>query len=224
VFAAASLLVLLCLPMILIALLVKLTSRGPVFFRQGRPGRGGREFSILKFRSMVDNRPHEGPVLTRARDPRVTEFGRIMRKWKLDELPQLFNVLRGEMSFVGPRPQPTKLWQHPSTQKWSADVLSVRPGITSQATVNFRNEEDLLAPLSFEEVEEVYTRSIMPLKMEMELEYLANATFTSDLRIIFKTVLRVFHRHQPVSDSRISASLQSDRQPVPIAEKSFDQK
>src|SRR5262249_39965032 len=91
--------------------------------------------------------------------------------------------------------------------EWAVRVLSVRPGITSQATVNFRNEEELLAPLSFEEVEEVYTRSIMPLKMEMELEYLRNATFTSDVRIIFKTVLRVFRRHQPVNDSRISERL-----------------
>jgi lipopolysaccharide/colanic/teichoic acid biosynthesis glycosyltransferase len=191
------------------ALLVKLTSRGPVLFRQGRPGRGGCEFNIFKFRSMIDSRRSAGPVLTRAADPRVTKFGGFMRKWKLDELPQLFNVLRGEMSFVGPRPQPTKLWQHPSVQEWAAKVLSVRPGITSQATVNFRHEEEILAPLSFEEVEEVYTRTIMPLKMEMELEYLRNATFVSDVRIIFKTVLRVFRRYEPGNDGHIT-----DRLPV----------
>jgi len=211
VVAAVSLLILLCVPMMLIALAVKLTSPGPVFFRQRRPGRGGREFIIFKFRSMIDNRRREGRVVTRAADPRVTRFGGFMRKWKLDELPQLFNVLRAEMSFVGPRPLPTRLWQHPSVQEWAVRVLSVRPGITSQATVNFRNEEELLAHLSFEDVEEVYRRSIMPLKMAMELEYLCNASFTSDMRIIFKTVLRVFHRHQPVNDLRISECLPVDR-------------
>ncbi|HMF89065.1 MAG TPA: sugar transferase [Candidatus Angelobacter sp.] len=196
VLTAAFLLVLLFLPLTLIALGVKLTSRGPVFFRQRRPGKGGREFSILKFRTMVNNGHHQGPVLTRSADPRITKFGGFMRKWKLDELPQLFNVLRGEMSFVGPRPQPTKLWQGPLIREQAACVLSVRPGITSQATVNFRNEEELLAPLSAEEVEEVYLRTLMPLKLEMEIQYLKSATLRGDIAIIFKTALRVF-RGQP---------------------------
>jgi lipopolysaccharide/colanic/teichoic acid biosynthesis glycosyltransferase len=207
-FCGAALLLMLLLPLMLIlAIGVKLTSPGPVLFRQRRPGKGGREFSILKFRTMIDGRRNEGPVLTRAADPRITKFGGFMRKWKLDELPQLFNVLRGEMSFVGPRPQPTRLWQQRPVQEQAVCVLSVRPGITSQGTVNFRNEEELLAPLSLEEVEEVYTRAIMPLKLKMEIHYLQNATFTSDVRIILKTVLRIFRRHQPANDAHISECL-----------------
>jgi len=182
--------------MIFIALAVKLSSQGPILYRQRRPGVNGREFSILKFRTMKDGRRHAGPVLTQAEDPRVTWFGRHIRKWKLDELPQLFNVLRGDMSFVGPRPQPTRLWKEPSIQDQAVIVLSVRPGITSQATLNFRNEEELLAPLSSEELEEVYIRSIMPVKLRIDLEYLRNANFGSDLSLILRTSFRIFNRQQ----------------------------
>src|SRR5712692_8714855 len=135
IFGAILLLVLLSPLMIAVAILVKLTSRGPVLFRQRRPGKNGHEFTILKFRTMIDGRRHEGPAVTRPFDPRVTWFGRFMRRWKLDELPQLFNVIRGEMSFVGPRPLPTQHWEQPFMQEEATCVLSVRPGITSQATV-----------------------------------------------------------------------------------------
>jgi lipopolysaccharide/colanic/teichoic acid biosynthesis glycosyltransferase len=182
--------------MLAIAFAVKLTSRGNVLYRQCRPGKKGREFSILKFRTMKAGSCNAGPVLTRAADPRVTWFGRYIRRWKLDELPQLFNVLRGDMSFVGPRPQATKLWKLLSIQEEASYVLSVRPGITSQATLNFRNEEELLAPLSSEELEEFYTRAIMPLKLEMDIECLQSASFSSDLRIVFKTIFRIFNRQE----------------------------
>jgi lipopolysaccharide/colanic/teichoic acid biosynthesis glycosyltransferase len=194
--SATALLIVLFLPMAVVALGVKLTSRGPVFFRQRRPGKNGVEFSIFKFRTMTDGRSEHGPVLTRAADPRVTWFGQHLRKWKVDEFPQLINVLLGEMSFVGPRPQPTKLWRAPSIQEMAARVLSVRPGITSQATINFRNEEELLAPLSAVEVEDVYMSAIMPVKLQMETEYLRSATLATDMRIVLKTVLRVFHRQK----------------------------
>src|SRR6266852_5858647 len=101
-----------------------------------------------------------------------------------------------DMSFVGPRPQPTRLWQQPAIQEAASCVLSVRPGITSQATLNFRHEEELLAPLSSEEVEDVYMRAIMPLKLEMEMDYFESAGFFSDLRIILRTTLRVFKRRE----------------------------
>jgi len=140
---------------------------------------------------MVVNEESPGPVLTRADDPRVTWIGRHLRKWKLDELPQLLNVLRGDMSFVGPRPQPTKLWKDPSIQEQASYVLSVRPGITSHATLNFRNEEELLAPLTSEEVEDVYLKTIMPVKLKMELKYLRRASFRSDMDIIFETMLLI---------------------------------
>src|SRR5712692_7734179 len=144
----AILSLILLLPLMLaVALAVKLTSQGPILFRQRRPGKNGREFTILKFRTMINGNHDAGPPMTRAADPRVTRSGRFLRRWKLDELPQLFNVLCGQMSFVGPRPLPTGHWQQPSIQKEAAYVLSVRPGITSPTTLIFRNEEELLAAL-----------------------------------------------------------------------------
>jgi len=181
---------------LIVALAVKLTSAGPVLFKQKRPGKNGREFSILKFRTMIADAQQAGPVLTRAHDPRITSFGRYIRKWKLDELPQLFNVLRGDMSFVGPRPQPTRLWSEPSIREDVGLVLSVRPGITSHTTLVFRNEEDVLAPLSPDEVEEVYQRTLMPLKLKLEIQYLCKASFWGDLWIILRTIGRVFNRHE----------------------------
>lgn len=207
-FAWAGLLLIALSPLILaVAVAVKVTSAGPVFFRQRRPGKNGKEFLVLKFRTMFDSRPEAGPVLTRSADPRVTPLGRYMRKWKLDELPQLINVLCGQMSFVGPRPQPTKLWNQPTLQKEASCVLSVRPGITGQATINFRNEEEILAPLSAEEVEEVYMKAIMPLKLKIDVEYLQNATFGSDLAIIARTALRVFNRREGTNDQLIKKYL-----------------
>ncbi len=180
--------------MVLVAIGVKLTSPGPVIFRQRRPGKLGWQFNILKFRTMVDDRGNPGPAVTRARDPRVTRFGRHMRKWKLDELPQLWNVIVGDMSFVGPRPLPIPHWKEPSIQKEAPYVLSVRPGLTSEATVNFRNEEEMLTPASVAEVERIYMKSIMPVKVKMDLDYLQRASFSSDLVIIFKTGLKIFQR------------------------------
>jgi len=200
-FLGAALLTILFSPlMLVVALAVKLTSPGPVLFKQRRPGRNGCEFSILKFRTMVADAQQVGPVLTRALDPRITSFGRFMRKWKLDELPQLFNVIRGEMSFVGPRPQPTKLWNEPSIAQDAAMVLSVRPGITSETTLVFRNEERVLAPLSPDEVEEVYLHTLMPLKLKMEVQYLRRATFLNDLQILLRTFGRVFSRREEQDD------------------------
>lgn len=202
--------------MLIVAVGVKLTSPGTVFFRQRRPGKDSKEFTIFKFRTMVENRQQAGPVLTRAFDPRVTGFGRFMRKWKLDELPQLFNVIRGEMSFVGPRPQPTKLWQEPSIRNEATIVLSVRPGITSSTTLIFRNEEEVLAPLPSDQIEEVYLRTLMPLKLKMEIEYLNSASFSSDLRVAIQTLGRIFNRREQ-NDDLLKQYLPSvHRSPVPV--------
>jgi lipopolysaccharide/colanic/teichoic acid biosynthesis glycosyltransferase len=152
---------------------------------------------------MIDGRHRPGPVLTQASDPRVTWFGRYIRKWKLDELPQLFNVLEGNMSFVGPRPQPTKLWVDPALQEEALHVLSVRPGLTSHATLNFRNEEELLADVASHELEDVYLKTIMPLKLHMELEYLRDANFWSDLSIILKTVFRIVRTREDENGSLV---------------------
>lgn len=207
--AAVFLLIVVLPVMTVVAIGVKCTSRGPILFRQHRPGKNGSEFSIFKFRTMVHSAQSSGPVLTRSADPRITWFGQYLRRWKLDELPQLFNVVAGDMSFVGPRPQPTKLWQQPSIQKQAACVLSVRPGLTSQATLNFRNEEELLGMLGLspQETESVYMQHIMPLKLGMDLEYLRRATFLDDLNLLLRTTFRIFRREVPTDNSLIKECL-----------------
>jgi lipopolysaccharide/colanic/teichoic acid biosynthesis glycosyltransferase len=191
VAGAAILLILLFPFMLLVALAVRCTSRGPVLFRQRRTGKYREEFYILKFRTMICERRRDGAVFTRPADPRITPVGKVLRKWKLDEFPQLLNILRGEMSFVGPRPLVTQTWEEPCIQEQAVTVLSVPPGITSDATLNFRNEEAILAAHAFEHQEEAYLKAIMPLKLEMEIEYLRHATFRRDWRIILHTVFRV---------------------------------
>ena len=222
IFGAILLLIVLLPLMIVVALGVKFTSRGPIFFRQRRPGKNGHEFSILKFRTMKAGSCHAGPALTRPCDPRVTLFGRFMRNWKLDELPQLFNVLRGDMSFVGPRPLPTSHWQQPVVQENADSILSVRPGITSQATLKFRNEEELLAPFSVEEVEEVYMKAFMPMKLRMDIEYLQSANLASDLGIVFKTMFRIFSRQEANNEILIKGSMpvREQRKYQPFVEQS----
>jgi len=201
VVGAVFLLTLLFPFMLIIALAVRCTSRGPVLFRQRRTGKDGMEFYILKFRTMICERRQHGPLLTNSVDPRVTPLGRVLRRWKLDEFPQLLNVLRGEMSFVGPRPHATELWNGPDVREAGVVVLSVRPGITSQATLNFRHEEEMLMPLQSHNVEEFYVKTIMPLKLNMEVDYLGDASFGSDLRIIFQTVSRIFTKAENAEHS-----------------------
>lgn len=180
------------LPLIVVvAILVKLTSPGPVFFHQARPGRNGRPFHIIKFRTMHYEQNNKGPVLTRLGDRRISCVGLYLRNWKLDELPQLLNVIRGDMSFVGPRPQPADLWKHFTELPL---VLLVRPSITGAATLAFRHEEALLQLFSEEHVEESYIQYLMPLKMQMDLDYLQTATFFGDLRLICLTVVSLFYK------------------------------
>lgn len=174
-----------------IAVAVRLTSRGPVIYRARRVGRHGRLFDLLKFRSMyVSSVPGAG--ITRAADPRVTPVGRILRATKLDELPQLINVLRGEMSLVGPRPEDpryTALYDEEQRK-----VLDVRPGITSAASLLYRDEE---STLTADDWERQYVEQIMPEKLRIDLEYLRRQSLASDVGLILKTlaaVLRVGRR------------------------------
>jgi len=208
--------------MILIGAAILLTSRGPLFFRQRRPGKGGKEFTIVKFRTMVVRDCQPGPALTWTADPRVTRIGRFLRKWKLDEFPQLFNVLRGDMSFVGPRPLPPALWNGETIQNEAACVLSVRPGITGQAALEFRDETKLFVPLASlppEQAEAEYVRHIMPLKLAIEIDYLQHASFAGDCRLILKTLLRVFNL-QKGSQSGMRQPLPSFAQNAPGAARS----
>lgn len=170
---------------LVIAGAVRLSSRGPVLFRQERVGCHGRPFLILKFRTMVQDAEQRGPQLTAGDDARVTGLGAVLRHYKLDELPQLLNVLRGDMSLVGPRPEvPRYVAQYTPAQR---RVLEVRPGITDPASVAFRNEAAILAQAK--DPERYYIECIMPEKLRMNLEYLDRRSFWLDLRLIVQTVL-----------------------------------
>ena len=173
--------------LILVALLVKLTSPGPVFFRQERIGRGGQPFSILKFRSMVQDAPARGTPITFGNDPRITPLGRILRKTKIDELPQLINVLRGDMSLVGPRPEIRKYVDmfRPDYE----EILRVRPGITDLASIEFRDEAALLGQAADPEAE--YVARVLPEKIRLAKVYVRQSSFLSDIAIIVKTLTRL---------------------------------
>ena len=189
VSSAAGLLVL--SPVLLaVGIAIALDSKGPVFFRQVRVGRGGVPFEIVKFRSMTVDAEAKGGQLSIGADPRVTRVGRVIRAWKLDELPQLFNVLKGDMDLVGPRPEvPRYVALYTPAQR---EVLSVRPGITDPASVAFRDESALMGQQ--EDPERYYVEVIMPHKLKLNLEYLAERTLASDVRVILGTLAAVTGR------------------------------
>jgi lipopolysaccharide/colanic/teichoic acid biosynthesis glycosyltransferase len=167
-----------------IALWIKLTSPGPVFYRALRVGKDGQPFRLYKFRSMIADADRWGPGITAAGDRRVTRVGAILRQTKLDELPQLINVLRGEMSLVGPRPEdPRYVALYTAEQR---RVLAVRPGITSAASLAYRHEEQLLSGGDWETI---YRTQVLPDKLAIDLAYLEQRTLVSDLSLIVRTVL-----------------------------------
>lgn len=173
-----------------IAVLVKATSRGPVFFRQIRVGQLGKPFLIFKFRSMTSSGSGRGALLTTACDPRVTRIGRRLRKSKLDELPQLFNVLLGQMSLVGPRPEvPEYVATYSEAQ---LRVLLAKPGITGLVAMNNVREEDLLA--AQKDKDHFYQTVLLPAKLRLDILYCENVRWAEDLRILFETFFRIFHR------------------------------
>ena len=166
-----------------IALLVKVDSTGPIFHRAERVGWREKPFRLLKFRSMVVNAAQIGPGITTADDPRVTRVGKRLRRTKMDELPQLFNVLRGEMSLVGPRPEdPRYVTTYDSFQR---RVFCVRPGITSAASLAFRHEQEMLQSPNWEKT---YLLHVLPKKLAIDLDYLDRRTFWSDVRLILRTI------------------------------------
>jgi FlaA1/EpsC-like NDP-sugar epimerase/lipopolysaccharide/colanic/teichoic acid biosynthesis glycosyltransferase len=174
---------------LVIGLMIKLTSPGPVFYRGDRVGQWGRRFKLYKFRSMVQDADRQGPGITGKDDPRITAVGRFLRRAKLDELPQLINILRGEMSLVGPRPEdPRYVAFYTAEQR---RLLSVRPGITSPASLYYRQEERLLAG---DDWERAYREQILPHKLTLDLAYLRERTVWTDLALILSTLINaVFH-------------------------------
>jgi lipopolysaccharide/colanic/teichoic acid biosynthesis glycosyltransferase len=178
----------------LLALLIKLDSPGPVFFRQWRVGRHGEPFRIFKFRTMTVQQQPGGPEVTVAGDARITRTGAVLRRWKLDELPQLIDVLRGTMSLVGPRPEVPRYVAH-YPPAWRERLLSVRPGITDFASVRYRDENELLARA--ENPEREYIDVVLPAKLRYALHYVDNPSLASDLRVLGLTLRTVFAPRLP---------------------------
>ena len=172
---------------LLIALAIVIDDPGPVFYRQVRVGRGGRPFRIFKFRTMVVDADKKGLSITVGRDSRITRVGAFLRKTKLDELAQLLNVLCGQMSFVGPRPEVPRYVE--LYTPYQRQVLLVRPGITDYASIAYRNENDLLA--GADDPERMYIETIMPDKIELNMKYLREISPLTDVRLILRTVLAV---------------------------------
>jgi lipopolysaccharide/colanic/teichoic acid biosynthesis glycosyltransferase len=183
-----------------LAVAVKLDTPGPVLHRGRRVGRDGREFDILKFRTMVVGAASMGPGVTGGRDPRVTRVGRVLRRTKLDELPQLWNVLRGDMGLVGHRPEdPRYVARYTSEQR---RILARRPGLTGAASVEYRDEESVLA--GADDVEAAYLEVVMPAKLEIDLRYLDERSLLGDLRLLVRTARAVLAPRAPAAAASIA--------------------
>jgi len=169
---------------IIIAIWIKLSSKGPLIFVQQRVGKDFKMFSMYKFRSMVTDAPSHGPSVTSRDDPRITKVGKIIRKTKIDELPQLLNVLKGDMSLVGPRPEVLKFVNQKKDEY--AKVLSVQPGITDNATIEFRDEEVIME--QYEDKEIAYIDIVLPKKIKLYYKYIDNISFINDFKLILKTL------------------------------------
>jgi lipopolysaccharide/colanic/teichoic acid biosynthesis glycosyltransferase len=170
-----------------LALVVRATSPGPALFVQERVGKDGRVFGLLKLRTMVADAPARGGALTTPGDPRVTRVGAWLRRWKLDELPQLANVVRGDMSLVGPRPEVPRYVAGYTARERA--VLRVRPGITDPASLAYADEAAVLA--RFEDCERAYVEAVLPAKLALSLDYLERRTLRSDLGVLIRTLIRV---------------------------------
>ena len=175
---------------LLLAVWIKLDSAGPVFYRQTRVGRYNRDFRLYKFRSMRVGADRQGLITVGGHDPRITQSGYFIRKYKLDELPQLINVFIGDMSLVGPRPEVRKYVDMYTPEQ--LHVLDVRPGITDMASIRYRNENELLAQAT--DPDKYYIEVIMPDKLRINLEYVARHSFWFDITLIFKTFKEIIEK------------------------------
>lgn len=186
---AFILLILLSPLMLIIFCLIKLESKGPGFFKQERVGMNGKLFVIYKFRTMRVNETKESLLITTQNDPRILYLGKILRKYKLDELPQLINIIKGNMSFVGPRPEVPKYFQYYSAKE-KQKILSIRPGLTDIASIKFKNESEFLS--STANPEATYIHKILPIKKKYYNFYICKKNFCFDLYLIASTIKSVF--------------------------------
>lgn len=190
IISSASGLLLLSPIFLIVTILIKLDSAGPVLYRQMRVGMNFRRFWIIKFRTMENQADKKGLQITAGGDKRVTRLGRLLRKGKIDELPQLFNVLRGEMSLVGPRPEVEKYVE--LYKEDYEEILKIRPGITDISSVIFSNEEGVLQNQA--DPEWYYKHILLPEKIKLAREYISRASFFYDMKIIFRTFYKVFYQ------------------------------
>lgn len=189
--ALASLVLALASPILVgVALAVRLSSPGTVLFRQRRVGMNGKQFVLLKFRTMHMAAERTGPGVTCRNDPRIFPLGGFLRRWKLDELPQLLNVLRGDMSLVGPRPDLPEFCA--TLEKEQCTVLQLRPGVTGAATLVYRDEERILDERVSDRVTEYYVNELYPKKVQLDLEYAKAATCAGDVCILAQTIAAIF--------------------------------
>jgi lipopolysaccharide/colanic/teichoic acid biosynthesis glycosyltransferase len=186
IFGAVFGLIILAPLFFILAVLVKLETQGPIFFSQIRVGLNGREFRIYKFRSMTQKAENSGPAITTKGDARITKFGAFLRKYKLDELPQLFNVLCGTMSLVGPRPE-VPFYMNQYTRQQREVILSVKPGMTDYAAIELRDEEAILAQHA--DSQKAYIEILMPRKFALYEKYVVERNLWLDLRLIWKTLI-----------------------------------
>jgi lipopolysaccharide/colanic/teichoic acid biosynthesis glycosyltransferase len=175
--------------MLIISLFIAIDSRGGVFFLQKRVGRGGKDFKLIKFRTMITDSDKKGLLTVGKKDNRITKVGSFLRKYKLDELPQLFNVLLGEMSFVGPRPEVRKYVEKYTSEQ--RKILDIKPGITDVASIEYFDENELLSKA--DEPEKYYIDTIMPHKIHLNMKYRDNKTLGNYFKIIIKTFWKIFN-------------------------------
>ncbi|MEW6571215.1 MAG: sugar transferase [Nitrospirota bacterium] len=189
IFFSAIGLVILSPLLVTATFLIKLDSTGPVFYRHERIGRNFKPFKVYKFRTMIVGAEKQGPAITVGEDGRITKVGKFLRRYKIDEIPQLINVLKGEMSFVGPRPEVRDY-----VQLFKEDykkLLTVRPGITDPASLKYAEEGKVLSLTA--NWEEEYRKKILPEKIRLSLHYVENRNMTTDLKLIFQSILRSIH-------------------------------
>lgn len=177
--------------MIILAIIIKLDSKGPIFYRQERITQYGKKFKILKFRTMVQNADKKGSLITKENDNRITKIGNKIRKCRLDEFPQLINILKGEMSFVGTRPE-VKKYVDMYTDEMKATLL-MPAGVTSRASIEFKDEDEIISKelKKGRDIDKVYTQTVLPKKMKWNLEYMKAFNVWEDIKICIKTVIKV---------------------------------